>query len=59
MSEVGVIFLSAVASSFVVTLLIVIGLGLLYTLVLKCIVAYIAFDRIAEGVRKECSPKIG
>lgn len=53
MSEIGAIFLSAVASSFVVTLLLIASVAFVYHLILKCMLAYIAFDKIADRQRKE------
>lgn len=48
MSELYSIFLSAVFSSFIVTMCIVAVVGSLYYLTFKCFASYISFDKIAE-----------
>lgn len=48
MSEVYSVFLSAVLSSFVVTVAIVATLGTVYYLTYKCFASYISFDKIAQ-----------
>ncbi|AHJ13476.1 putative membrane protein [Sulfurospirillum multivorans DSM 12446] len=48
MSELYSIFLSAVFSSFIVTMGIVAVVGSLYYLTFKCFASYISFDKIAH-----------
>ncbi|KFL33977.1 MULTISPECIES: hypothetical protein [unclassified Sulfurospirillum] len=48
MSEVYSIFLSAVFSSFLVTMGIIVVIGSLYYLTFKCFASYISFDKIAQ-----------
>lgn len=48
MSELYSIFLSAVFSSFIVTMCIVAIVGSLYYLTFKCFASYISFDNIAK-----------
>ena len=51
MSEVYSIFLSAVFSSFMVTMGIVAVFGTLYYLTFKCFASYISFEKIAQKHR--------
>ena len=51
MSELYSIFLSAVFSSFIVTMCIVAVVGSLYYLTFKCFASYISFDKIAQKHR--------
>jgi len=56
MSEVYSIFLSAVFSSFMVTMGIVAVLGTLYYLTFKCFASYISFEKIAQKHRMRSEP---
>jgi len=51
MSEVYSIFLSAVFSSFIITISVVAVLGMLYYLTFKCFASYISFEKIAQKNR--------
>jgi hypothetical protein len=53
MSEVYSIFLSAVFSSFLVTMGIIVVVGSLYYLTFKCFASYISFDKIAQKHRMQ------
>ena len=53
MSEVYAIFLSAVFSSFIVTLGIATLIGAVYVLTYKCFASYISFDKIAQAGKKK------
>jgi len=48
MSELYSIFLSAVFSSFIVTMSVIVVIGSLYYLTFKCFASYISFDKIAQ-----------
>ena len=56
MSEVYSIFLSAVFTSFMITMGIVAVLGTLYYLTFKCFASYISFEKIAQKHRIGSKP---
>jgi len=49
MSEVYSIFLSAVFSSFVISIIIISTLSLIYYILYKCFASYISFEKIAHA----------
>ena len=57
MSEIYTIFLSAVFSSFIVTMGIIAIIGTIYYLTYKCFASYISFDKIAKAEHQMVASK--